>query len=106
MSEIETDLLHVKMDVEIEHELGLEILFRGNPVIYYDGNFNRFNGAPYTSETPGKFRFDVEMLLNKTPLKCSFSIYWFTRVTSFFIPAILFFYFLDWITTSFFIRNK
>jgi len=66
---VQTDLLHVKMDVEIVHGLGLEILFRGNPVIYYDGNFNRFNGAPYICETPGKFRFTIEMLLDRTSVE-------------------------------------
>jgi len=68
-SSLKTDLLHVKMDVEIAHGLGLEILFRGNPVIYYDGNYNRFNGAPYTSEEPGSFRFTIEMLLDKTSVE-------------------------------------
>lgn len=66
---IETELLHVKMDVEIEHGLGLEILFKGNPVISYDGIFNRFNGAPYTSERPSEFRFIIEMLLDKTSVE-------------------------------------
>ena len=68
-SMVKTDLLHVKMDVEIVHGLGLEILFKGNPVIYYDGNYNRFNGAPYTSEKPGRFRFAIEMLLDKTSVE-------------------------------------
>jgi len=69
LREVESDLLHVKMDVEIEHGLGLEILFRGNPVVNYDGNHNRFNGAPYTSEAPGKFRFAIEMLIDKTSVE-------------------------------------
>lgn len=69
MKEIESDLLHVRMDVEIEHGLGLEVFFKGNPVIYYDGNFNRFNGAPYTSETPGSFRFEIEILIDKTSVE-------------------------------------
>ncbi|NQU51362.1 MAG: glycoside hydrolase family 32 protein [Bacteroidetes bacterium] len=66
---ISSDLLHVKMDVEILHGLGLEIHYRGNPVIYYDGNFNRFNGAPYICETPGRFRFSIEMLIDKTSVE-------------------------------------
>jgi fructan beta-fructosidase len=69
LSEIDSGLLHVKMDVEIEHGLGLEVLFRGNTVIDFDGNFNRFNGAPYVSEIPGSFRFSIEILIDKTSLE-------------------------------------
>jgi hypothetical protein len=40
-----------------------------NPIIYYDGNFNRFNGAPYICETPGSFRFNIEILLDKNSVE-------------------------------------
>ena len=69
LKEIDKDLLHARMDIEIEHGLGLEIHFRGNPVIYYDGNFNRFNGAPYSSENPGSIRFAIEILIDKTSVE-------------------------------------
>lgn len=69
LKEINSDLLHVKMDVEIAKGLGLEILYRGNPVLYYDGNFNWFNGAPYSSNNPGNFRFSIEMLIDKTSVE-------------------------------------
>ncbi len=70
LNEIDNDLLHVKMDVEIEHGLDLKIFYKGNPVIYYDGNFNRFNGAPYTCTYPGIFRFDIELIIDKTSIEC------------------------------------
>ena len=66
---IGTDLLHVKMDVEIMHGLGLEVLYKGNPIVYYDGNFNRFNGAPYICDEPGNFRFQIEFLLDRTSVE-------------------------------------
>ena len=69
LKELNSDLLHVKMDVEISQGFGLEILYRGNPVIYYDGNFNRFNGAPYSSDNPGNFRFSIEMIIDKTSVE-------------------------------------
>ena len=62
-------LYHIKMDVEIDKGLGLEILYKGNPVIYYDGNYNRFNGAPYICQTPGSFRFTIEMLIDKNSVE-------------------------------------
>ena len=62
-------LYHIKMDVEIDKGLGLEILYKGNPVIYYDGNYNRFNGAPYICQNPGSFRFTIEMLIDKNSVE-------------------------------------
>jgi hypothetical protein len=49
--------------------LGAEVFYKGNPIIYYDGNFNRFNGAPYICETPGSFRFNIEILLDKNSVE-------------------------------------
>ncbi len=69
LKDIKSELLHVKMDVEIINGLGLEIHYKGNPVIYFDGNFNQFNGAPYISNTPGRFRFSIEMLIDKTSVE-------------------------------------
>jgi sucrose-6-phosphate hydrolase SacC (GH32 family) len=69
LRDIHAGLLHVKMDVELDKGLGLEIHYQGNPVIYYDGNFNRFNGAPYICEQPGSFRFTIEMLIDKTSVE-------------------------------------
>ena len=57
------------MDVEIDKGLGLEILYKGNPVMYYDGNYNRFNGAPYICQNPGSFRFTIEMLIDKNSVE-------------------------------------
>lgn len=69
LNEVDYNLLHVKMDVEIDHGLELAVYFRGNPVVEYDGNHNRFNGAPYISEEPGNFRFAVEILLDRTSVE-------------------------------------
>jgi fructan beta-fructosidase len=69
LKSISSNQLHVKMDVEIVHGLGLEIHYKGNPVLYYDGNFNQFNGAPYISLTPGRFRFSIEMIIDKTSVE-------------------------------------
>ncbi len=66
---IESDLLHLKMDVEIERGLKLDVYFGGNPIVQYDGNQNRFNGAPYTCDEPGNFRFNVEILLDRTSVE-------------------------------------
>jgi sucrose-6-phosphate hydrolase SacC (GH32 family) len=69
LAEIDADLLHVRMDVELEKGLELEVSFRGNPLVQYDGNYNRFNGAPYVSVTPDSFRFNIELLVDRTSVE-------------------------------------
>ena len=65
----ELNLTSKEMDIEIDKGLGAEIFYKGNPIIYYDGNFNRFNGAPYICEKPGSFRFNIEILLDKNSVE-------------------------------------
>lgn len=69
LKEVNGDLFHLKMDAEIIHGLGLELFFRGNPVVYFDGNFNRFNEAPYICDKPGIFRFNIEIILDRTSVE-------------------------------------
>ena len=69
LKEVKGDLFHLRMDAEIVHGLGLELCFSGNPVVYFDGNFSRFNGAPYICDKPGKFRFSIEVILDRTSVE-------------------------------------
>ena len=66
---IKSDLIHAVMDIEIDKGLGLELFYRDNPILYYDGNHTRFNGFPYESEKPAAFRFKVEMILDRTSVE-------------------------------------
>jgi fructan beta-fructosidase len=63
------DLLHLKMDVEMESGISFEILFRGNRLLNYDVGYSRFNDVPYISDQPGSLRFSVEMLIDKTSVE-------------------------------------
>jgi fructan beta-fructosidase len=69
LAQIGTGLLHLKMDIEIMGWLTFDVQFRGNNLLSYDGNFNRFNGVPYTCDDPGSYRFHVEMLVDKTSVE-------------------------------------
>jgi len=60
------DLLRLKMDIEILSGLSFDVQFRGNNLLSYDGGLNRFNNIPYICDRPGSFRFNVEMLIDKT----------------------------------------
>jgi fructan beta-fructosidase len=66
---VKSDLLHAVMDIEIDKGLGLELFYQGNPILYYDGNFTKFNGVPYDSEKPAAFRFQIEMILDRTTVE-------------------------------------
>jgi fructan beta-fructosidase len=63
---IESDLLHLKMDIEIISGLYFDVYFKGNRLLFYNGAWNTFNGTHYTGDEPGTFRFDVEILVDKT----------------------------------------
>jgi fructan beta-fructosidase len=69
LKDVKSGLVHAVMDLEIDRGLGLELFFQGNPILYYDGNYTKFNGFPYESETPGAFRFRIEMILDRTSVE-------------------------------------
>ena len=66
---VEGELLHVKLDIEMDKDFNFDILFKGNSILHYDGNFNRFNGAPYTFDINNGFRFKVEILIDKSSVE-------------------------------------
>jgi len=66
LSGIKGDLLHIKADLEVTKGLGFDILFRGNNLLRYDGNYGKFNDVPYVGDIPGNLRFNIELLLDRT----------------------------------------
>lgn len=70
LKNIKGDLYHGVLDVEIDKGLAVEIYYRGNPIIYYDGNFTQFNHAPYVCDgKPGSFRFQIEFLIDRSSVE-------------------------------------
>lgn len=69
LQEIDKDLLHVNLEIEMNAGFDFDIQFRGNTILHYDGNFNRFNGAPYSFDLQKGFRFKVELLIDKTSIE-------------------------------------
>src|SRR5690606_23038601 len=61
--------LHVELDIEMDRDFNFDILFKGNSILHYDGNFNRFNGAPYSFDINNGFRFKVEILIDKSSVE-------------------------------------
>ena len=70
LKKINGELFHGIMDVEIDKELSLELHYKGNPIIYYDGNYTQFNHVPYIcDDQPGSFRFQIEFLIDKSSVE-------------------------------------
>lgn len=70
LKQIKGDLFHGVLDVEIDKGLAVEIYYRGNPIIYYDGNYTQFNHAPYVCDgEPGSFRFQIEFLIDRSSVE-------------------------------------
>lgn len=63
------ELYHGILDFELDKGLGMELHFRGNPIIYYDGNYNSFNHINYINEDPKSFRFKVEFLIDRSSVE-------------------------------------
>lgn len=69
LKDINSELLHVELDIEMDRDFNFDILFKGNSILHYDGNFNRFNGAPYSFDINNGFRFKVEILIDKSSVE-------------------------------------
>jgi sucrose-6-phosphate hydrolase SacC (GH32 family) len=69
LSQLTGELYHGVLDFELDKGLGMELHFRGNPIVYYDGNFNTFNHINYINEDPQHFRFRVEFLIDRTSVE-------------------------------------
>jgi sucrose-6-phosphate hydrolase SacC (GH32 family) len=69
LDEIKGDLIHLKTKIEIIKGVKYEITYHGNTLVVFDGNFDLFNKHPYTQPEPGKFVFEIEMLIDKSSVE-------------------------------------
>jgi fructan beta-fructosidase len=63
------DLFHGILDFEFDKGLGMELHYKGEPVIYYDGNYNSFNHINYINDDPNRFRFKVEFIIDRSSVE-------------------------------------
>jgi fructan beta-fructosidase len=69
LSTIKGDLFHGVLDFEMDKGLGMELHYRGLPIVYYDGNYNSFNHINYINDDPKSFRFTVEFIIDRTSVE-------------------------------------
>lgn len=69
LENVKGDLFHGILDFELDKGLGMELHYKGEPIIYYDGNYNSFNHINYINDDPKKFRFKVEFIIDRTSIE-------------------------------------
>ena len=69
LASIESDYLHVKFDIEVEKSYWFKLNFRGNTIVDFDGNWNKFNGAAYAGDYKDPFHHQVELIIDKVSLE-------------------------------------
>lgn len=69
LDSIKSDYLHVKFDIEVKKAYWFKLNFRGNTIINFDGNWNKFNGAPYSGDYQNPFHHQVELIIDKVSLE-------------------------------------
>ena len=63
---VDSDLLHIKMDVEITKLHSCSLSFGGQTIIDFNGNHNKVNGNPYFGSIKNPSRFKAEIIIDKT----------------------------------------
>ena len=66
---VESDLLHVKMKVQIAQGLHFNVLLDGNVIVDYDLNFNKFNGNYYEGDHIERLTIPLELLIDRTSVE-------------------------------------
>jgi len=64
--DINSDYLHIKFDIELVQDFNFDLKYKGNKMLRFDGNWNNFNGAPYSGDILTPFRHKVELIIDKT----------------------------------------
>jgi len=66
---VEGDLFHIKMKVQITDGTVFDIKYQGNQLAHYDMNHNKLNGTFYPGENIEKLTFELEILVDRTSLE-------------------------------------
>jgi levanase/fructan beta-fructosidase len=69
LSGVKGGIYHGVLDFELDKGLGMELHYKGAPIIYYDGNYNSFNHINYINDDPKSFRFKVEFIIDRTSIE-------------------------------------
>jgi sucrose-6-phosphate hydrolase SacC (GH32 family) len=66
LADIKSDYLHINFDIELVKDFNFDLKYKGNKILSFDGNWNNYNGTPYSGDVLAPFRHKVELIIDKT----------------------------------------
>ena len=72
LKEVKSDLLHIKLKVNIPKGIWYNLNYKGNKIVTFDGNHDLMNTYQYIQDFPGKYDFEVEVLIDRTSVEVFF----------------------------------
>jgi len=69
LESVKSDYLHVKFDIDLEKDYWYKLNYRGHTIVHYDGNWNKYNGTPYSGDYREPFHHQVELIIDKVSLE-------------------------------------
>lgn len=72
LKEVKSDLLHIKLKVKIPRGIWYNLNFKGNKIVTFEGNYDLMNKYQYIQDFPGKYDFEVEVLIDRTSVEVYF----------------------------------
>lgn len=72
LKEVKSDLLHIKLKVKIPRGIWYNLNFKGNKIVTFEGNYDLMNKYQYIQDFPGKYDFEVEVLIDRTSIEVYF----------------------------------
>ena len=72
LKEVKSDLLHLKLKVNIPKGIWYNLNYKGNSIVTFDGNHDLMNTYQYIQDFPGIYDFEVEVLIDRTSVEVFF----------------------------------
>jgi sucrose-6-phosphate hydrolase SacC (GH32 family) len=72
LKSIKSDLLHIKASLELPRGIWYTIYYQGNWIVTFDGSYDMMNKVQYIQDKPGKYLFDLEVLIDRTSVEAFF----------------------------------
>lgn len=72
LKNVQGDLFHGIIEFDLGKGLGMELQYRGKPIVFYDGNFNTFMRTPVIGSKPDQMKFKIEFIIDKTSVEAFF----------------------------------
>ena len=72
LKNIKSDLLHLKASIELPKGIWFTIYYHGNWIVTFDGSYDMMNKVQFIQDEPGRYIFDLELLIDRTSVEAFF----------------------------------